>query len=279
MMQYRTATRLRQIAVVAFAVLTLTVPASGQQASASITGIVVDTTGQPLKDAEVTAQPGSRTTRSDSTGRFQLGGLPAAKYTVTARRLGFSAAQYYISLPAAGTAELEFVLTASTTQLDTVVVIGKAGCPRFSVQGFNCRRQSRDGVFLDRTDIDARNPEFRGDLFRDIGGIRVEYRGTREGPRPTPISEKGWNCIISIVNGRPTSRFNLVPDSIKDILAMEIYPDPRKVPQEYRMLSWTASNTQTVTGRRATSQVAAPRPRPATPCALVVYWTRNAIKP
>jgi hypothetical protein len=268
-----------QLGCVAFLCAIVAAALPAQQPTATISGTVFDTAGVPIRDAEVSVQPGGRTTRSDSTGRFQLTGLAPANYTVTARRLGYSAAQYYVSLRAGGTAELEIILTASTTQLDTVIVSAKGNCPRFSLQGFNCRRLSRDGVFLDKNDIAAKHPEYAGDLFRGIDGIRVEYRTVGRVIRPVPFFQKGWKCAMTIVNGhRLTPYANVVPDSIKDIVAMEIYPDPKKVPEEYRMFAWSPPNPLSITGRRTTTRVAAARPQPSTPCALVVYWTKDAPK-
>ena len=66
--------------------------------SASLAGRVLTAdTGRPVKRARITASAGgrqSRTTSTDDQGRFQIAGLPAGSYTLTAFKNGFVNATY-----------------------------------------------------------------------------------------------------------------------------------------------------------------------------------------
>jgi len=73
-------------------------PAWGQEVTAGITGTVVDSSGAPIKGANITARDVDRgtawTTQSNEAGLFNLTRLPVGKYSVTASASGFDTAVY-----------------------------------------------------------------------------------------------------------------------------------------------------------------------------------------
>ena len=74
-------------------------PAAEPAGTASITGSVVTAdTGQPVRHAYLRATSGTlrggRATVTDADGRYQLDGLPAGRYTITASKTGFVSVSY-----------------------------------------------------------------------------------------------------------------------------------------------------------------------------------------
>ncbi|TMQ14683.1 MAG: carboxypeptidase regulatory-like domain-containing protein [Deltaproteobacteria bacterium] len=82
------------------------------QLGGEITGLVVDITGHPIADAQVSAAGGGDTT--DASGRFTVRGLAPATYTVTANTRTLGAAHQDVVVARGRPAELTFVLVPSS---------------------------------------------------------------------------------------------------------------------------------------------------------------------
>lgn len=234
-------------------------PLSAQDTGGSITGVVRDTSGAPVAGADVSVRGGTVRAHTDSAGRFVLSGLDADKYTVFARKLGFAPTTFDVSLGKNGHVDIKLVFDQRMPLLDTVIVRGTRVCSEFSLDGFTCRRHSENGVFLDYTDIDEKEPTYTADIFRDVPGFRVETRSTRDGPMRVPVMANGFGCITYLVDGRPANLARRVPESPYDLMAVEIYVKPDSVPKEYQRYAWPGGGV-TRTGR----------------CAVVVFWTLRA---
>ena len=73
-----------------------------EPATAVIAGRVIDEKNQPVRRAEVTATGDNRVTRAvttDADGKFELVGLPPARYTVTAAKAGYPPMSYGTTRP------------------------------------------------------------------------------------------------------------------------------------------------------------------------------------
>lgn len=231
-------------------------PVHAQSANgATLTGVVRDSATQPLVDADIVVRPGNRRARTDTAGRFLITGLDDGGYVIYARKLGYSIERWDVKLSSSGHVDLKFVLRRQLQQLDTVTVSAAMRCPAFSLEGFECRRRSKHGVFLDYPDIDETGTTYTADLFRDIPGFRTTLVASRSGAVPVGVRRNG-GCIASLVDGRPASRANPVPNFSQDLSGMEVYTRPDSVPAEYQRYTWETSDV-TRTGR----------------CSVVVYWT------
>ncbi|HEY9229189.1 MAG TPA: carboxypeptidase-like regulatory domain-containing protein, partial [Gemmatimonadaceae bacterium] len=101
------------------------VPVSGQvpdSASASLTGVIRDSTGAAIAGADVILTGTTRATRSDDAGRFTLPGVTPGAYRVWFRRLGYSSAQFDWAARTAERTEVNVVLNRIPRTLDPVVV-------------------------------------------------------------------------------------------------------------------------------------------------------------
>ena len=230
-----------------------------------ITGVVRDTAARPLAGVDIIVRPGDRRTRTDSTGRFTVGGLSADDYTVRARKLGYAPTTFDVSLRKAGRADISLVFERGMPMLDTVVVTATAGrtCSEFSLDGFVCRRRSGSGVFLDYTDIDDKDALYTADLFRDMKGFRETVRPTRYGPIRVVEANPPSGCITSLIDGRPMTGATIIPELPRELVALEVYTQADSVPPEFQRYTWPDGNF-TRSGR----------------CRVIVYWTfRARIKP
>src|ERR1051325_9288629 len=206
-------------------VLTLTLVNAGllqAQAGGTVAGVVTDSIGNPIVQADVVLRPTRQRARTDSAGAFSIGGVANGSYSVSARKIGYSPDLYDVKISSSGTVRVKLILALNP--LDTVRVTATRECPLFSLSGFFCRRRSAGGMFLDYPDIDDRGALYTADLFRDIPGFRVSlYSAGRGGVMPYPQRTKIGACVVYIVDGHPVQTWGGVPAYTREITAMELY--------------------------------------------------------
>lgn len=95
---------------------------AGEAATGAIAGIVRDESGKPIIGARVSIEALAAQTRTDSTGRFVLAGLPARNVTVRFRHLGYRPAVATIDVPAGQTLNLGISLVPLAEELTAIVV-------------------------------------------------------------------------------------------------------------------------------------------------------------
>jgi len=227
------------------------------QQGATITGSVRDSASRPVVGADVIALPGSHRARTDSAGKFTIGGMDGGRYTVRARKLGFAPTETSVDISDNGRLNVVLTLDQRMPQLDTVIVRADGSCPDRTLDAFACHKRFGKGLYLDYTEIDEKDPIYAADIFRDIPGFRVDVRSTRNGPVRVAVPSN-FHCLVSLVDGRTVSPGNPIPTSPIDVIALEVYQTPDSVPKEYERYIWP--NTGLATGR----------------CMLVVYWTPRA---
>jgi len=91
-------------------------------ASDSLRGRVTDSTGTPLSDAQVTLVELARVAATDSNGVFVLVNVPAGRYTIVARRIGYVPASRTIVLGTGDRAVVDLRLPLVMGDLEPVVV-------------------------------------------------------------------------------------------------------------------------------------------------------------
>src|SRR5882724_12306310 len=89
------------------------------QPADTVTGRVVDASGQPVPSAIVEVTELGRHVTTTSAGQFRLA-LAPGRYTLAVRRNGFAPAVRELAVP--GQATLEIVLTPSALRLEPVTV-------------------------------------------------------------------------------------------------------------------------------------------------------------
>ena len=117
-----------------------------------LVGAVRDSTGVGVARARVAATDRDITAQTDSSGRFVLSGLPLGSQSISVRALGYSPLRRAVDI--VDGAEYEhFLLERVPTTLRVVTVRD-----RRSYSGFELRRASGTGLFLDEATIKRRKP-------------------------------------------------------------------------------------------------------------------------
>jgi hypothetical protein len=136
--------------------------------------------GTPIAGAEVWVVFKDTTVRTDSLGRFRVGGLSAGEHLVQVRRIGYTVTRDSVTLKARDVTVKDFVMDGAR-ELDTVRTIGKGRAydsPR--LQDFEKRRLSgMGGHFMSEDELRKHESRSIPDVLRTYTpGITFEpYRG------------------------------------------------------------------------------------------------------
>lgn len=99
-------------------------------AHGDLAGVVRDSAGQPLVAARVRVVEAHREYVTHEDGRYAFPGLPAGRYTVEVRRLGYHGESRSVSVGRGASAAVDLVLRPSPVQLSTVVTTGTLAATR-----------------------------------------------------------------------------------------------------------------------------------------------------
>ncbi|MDE3216653.1 MAG: carboxypeptidase-like regulatory domain-containing protein [Gemmatimonadota bacterium] len=121
--------------------------ALGAQQGGGFYGTVMDSLRAPLAGVEVRVLEASRAARTDSAGRFALGGIPAGVYHVVFRRLEYRSITGTVRLADGDSIDLRFYMGRMSAELDTVRVRASGTGP---MAEFERRRATGLGTFITR---------------------------------------------------------------------------------------------------------------------------------
>jgi hypothetical protein len=213
-------------------------------ATASISGIVVDSAGAAVPGATISVAGGDAAALTDETGKFGLAGVSEGEHVLSIRRLGFAPDSRRVKVSADAPTRLTWILDAVPVRLEEVVRLGTASEFELS-SGFAERRRRGPGVFFDRGDIESRRPQNLTDLLRTVSGFRVHRALTRWGYQTTATLERvpsgSVGCPLDYyVNGHEYTPTSMGIDSdvpAAQIEAIEIYKPSQTPPQFVGMRS------------------------------------------
>ena len=196
-------------------------------------GVVVDSSGTPIRNASVEVLPELAEARTDSAGRFAIRGMPARRHLVRVRRVGYPPLFLSIDLTDNLSKSARIVMRQFAGQNLGLVVV-RANRPIGRMAGFMQRAEKRTGwgrIFT-AEDIAARNPLLTSDLFRAVAGVNV--RQDRFG-RGVLLGRGG--CIMSLyINGFPAPQQSGsgIDDMVSafDLAGAEVYNGMAGVPTE-----------------------------------------------
>jgi hypothetical protein len=154
-------------------------PAGGQQWGQTLVGVVTDTTRQPIPSAEVALlvdREITRIVRTDADGRFALTDLPGGKTSFLVRRLGYQPRVYTVRIrDGVSRGAVHVVLERMPAELEKVIVLARVAASNGRLKEFYERKASVGGwgTFIDRDEIERKNPIWTSELLRMTPGVRI----------------------------------------------------------------------------------------------------------
>ena len=226
-----------------------------------VRGVVVDSTGRGLADAEIIIGTQDQRTRSDSLGEFRLPTGARGRVRLRVRLIGYRPYESTVTISAERWAEVRVALKRMPQLLAEVRITDTSLCAPTSLAGFECRRQSGRGLFRDAGEIRSLRPDAWADMLDGMPGLRRDTMMTPDGLDWRPAAPPS-GCLRWVYNGEDPmfdGHVRKVPENelvTRDVVAIEYYQRYSDVPDAYKRFAW-------------------PKEEPA-PCSLIVYWLREA---
>jgi len=107
-------------------------------------------------------------------GEFMLRNLPSGSHVLLARHLGFGAETVPVDLSTREPKQVTIKLPKFVANIDPVIVTAKRAAGLDKV-GFNQRKKSGTGYYLDQDQIQRLRPNYLTDILRQVPGIRISY--------------------------------------------------------------------------------------------------------
>lgn len=224
--------------------------APGVDTTANFTGTVASSrTGKPISGARVSIPEIQYGAITDEEGRFTIKKLPPGLYDVRVHYLGYTTNPRRVELRVRHTTRAEFRLERTVLSVEDLRV--DVSSSRVDpMAGFKRRRDHGPGVFLDRGDIERKNPAHTSDLFRSMAGVSVTPN--RMGMAQVSVRRFGRRCRPTIyVDGVLTNAMPVdfvMPDAI---IGIEVYRGASEVPPQFN------------------------KPTRGEGCGTIVIWTRT----
>jgi hypothetical protein len=215
--------------LLALALATAAAPAQEAPPIVKVRGTVVDSAGVPLGGAEVRAIGTAFLTTTNDSGVFRVE-FPAGPIVFAVRRLGYEPATFLATLRPGKTNGVTLVLQGMAHALPGVLVAEARD--QTWLRTFNSRRESQQGTFITRADIEKARARLTTDLLRRrspsvqvvmtrSGGTRVYMRGNSARRCPPQL----------FVHTTPYS--GEVDDFPPDVVeAIEVYSGSSELPPE-----------------------------------------------
>jgi hypothetical protein len=237
-----------RLAVLATALTAGTASAQDSLPLVRVRGVVVDSAGYPVGGAEVRAV-GTIFIVITSDSGFFLAELPPGPLVFAVRRLGFEPATFLATLKPGRTNGVKLTLRAMAQTLPGVLVAEER--EQGWLRTFNQRRESQQGTFITRAEIEKTRSRLTTDLLRRrVPSVQVVP--TRTGTRVFMRGNISRRCPPQLfVHTTPYS--GDVDDFPPDVIeAIEIYSGSSEMPPELNI------------GRAL--------------CGAIVIWTRDPKK-
>jgi hypothetical protein len=203
------------------------------QGAATLHGVVVDTTGAPVRNADVGIASLKRLTRTDDDGRFTLGRLPVGSVDISIRRLSYEpVVRTYAVAEVNDTVRV--VMKVNGLLLDGVYVTAAELRRREHVEDFYRRMTRGLGTYLTRDDIESRASGTPSDLLRTIPGLRLVKTSSGRGVRFPTTSLSRRDCAPMIwIDGQKAPGMEIDEVTLTDIEGIEIDNGPSTTPFQF----------------------------------------------
>ena len=204
----------RRSFLTALAVVSLFAPwarAEAQRAPAAagpgtIVGVLLDPDRRPIEDAEVRIGRLDRATRTGRDGRFRFDSVPAGKYELRARRIGYAAQSRTVTLDEKGSV-VSFTLKAVPQRLAPVVTSTSRG-GLFGIVTDSARRPVAGAAVAALGAASRTSTDSAGEFFMGVRPGTFMVRVVRPGFAPRLVSvtvpkDSGRQIVIALVPGKP----------------------------------------------------------------------------
>lgn len=201
----------------------------------SVRGVVHDSVGGVVSDAEIAIKGSGLRTTSDDAGTFRLAGIPQGEAVIEVRRLGYHPVSTSVTIAAGTEVEVKPTLAPVPEQLTPVQIHARAEAYDSRLSGFNERKTKHVGYFVTREKLDRMNSARFVDALREMPAVSV--RTLRGGV--ITVSLRGARCApLFFMDGFPASAGTMDLDMIdlSGVEGIEVYSG-MSIPAQFMVAS------------------------------------------
>lgn len=239
-----------RIIVPMLVVTTWSLPVAAQRRN--LAGVVRDSGGVPIPEADVSIPSAHLLTRTDNAGSFVLTRVDPGQTELSIRRLGYVPRSLQIDVHPNVNDTLVIVMVAQALEIPGVAITEQTKRHLLWIEDFYRRRSKGiGGTFYTRDDIEARHASRLSDVLRDAPGVRfVRARGGGSGVRfDTPANFRRDCQPQYFVDGQRVSNIELDDLSARDVEGVELYAGPSSTPTQFQQGAVTACGTVVIWSR------------------------------
>ena len=203
---------------------------AASQPVGSVRGVVHDSVGGVVSDAQVAIKGSALRTTSDDDGTFRLAGIPQGQAVIEVRRLGYRPVSTSVTIAAGTELEVNPALAPVPEQLAPVQIHKRAEAYDSRLSGFNERKSKHVGYFVTRDKLDRMNSARFVDALREMPAVSV--RTLRGGV--ITVSLRGARCApLFFMDGFPATSGTMDLDMIdlSGVEGIEVYSGMSIPPQ------------------------------------------------
>ena len=200
--------------------------AVGRTGTAALSGRVLGPTNEPVARAEVRVRGAVGETRTDSTGWYSLGQLPAGTQILDVRRFGYEVAEVQVELRRGMTTTKDVRLRRFVVTLDTMRSVASR-YPEFEQRRYHSAYR---GYYFGPEELEKMHPLYTDDILRWVPTMRVEGRGPQAKVNAR-VHAGTFTCPPNIVVN-DVEGWSLGDVNPKEVGAVEVYP-PSVPPNVY----------------------------------------------
>ena len=204
-----------------------------------IVGVVTDqVSGDPVSDVVVTVPGAGRTARTGVEGRFSIGDLVPGRHEIRFSHLGYAERSESIEVQVGRVTSVRVVLAVNAIALNPIEVTVDRRDATLEERGFYQREEDGWGHFVDREDLEARNPIELTDALTRFVGVRIVSNPNSPGQRHLRLRNMGDECSPEIyIDGvRMVGRGGYSINDMVDpavVAGVELYRGVAGIPPQY----------------------------------------------
>jgi len=216
----------------------------------TVSGMVRDSAGAPIPEADVSIPAAHLLTRSDGTGAFSLSRVSPGRVELSVRRLGYVLRTIELDVSPIGDT-LTVVMTAQALELPGMVISEQTKRHLLWIEDFYRRRaKGIGGTYYTRDDIDARHAARLSDVLRDAPGVRFVRSRGGSGIRFDSPANFRRDCLPQyFIDGQRVTNIEVDDLPAREIEGIELYAGPSSTPMQFSQGAITTCGTVVIWSR------------------------------
>lgn len=225
-------------------------PAAAAAQKVSVRGVVRDTAGAPIADADVSIPAAHLLTRSNDAGAFALDRVPVGHAELSVRRLGYVPKTFQLDISAGGDS-LAVEMATQALELPGMEISEQTKRHLLWIEDFYRRRaKGIGGTYYTREDIEARHAARLSDVLRDAPGVRFVRTRDGAGIRFDVPANFRRDCLPQyFVDGQRVANVEVDDFPPRDIEGVELYNGPSSTPMQFSQGAVTSCGTVVIWSR------------------------------